>query len=137
MHGNLIWINVALLKKGAYSLCLVYSAVVTVGNRHFAECFYVCRVHSLRHSANKLFAKCCKKNTRQTRQKTLGKLEKKHSTKLGTRQINMFAECNYLALGKEICLPSVIIWHTTKNSFFSLLTLKLFLLSTYNMWYSC
>jgi len=33
------------------------------------------------------------KNTRQS--STLGKLEKKHSAKLGTRQRNMFAECNY------------------------------------------
>ena len=44
----------------------------------------------------------------------------------GTRQRSKFAECFSLALDKEIILLSL----------FSLLTLKLFLLSTYNMWYS-
>jgi len=62
------------------------------------------------HTANK------EKNTRQS--STLGKLEKKHSAKLGTRQRNMFAECNCLALGKEICLSSVIIWHSANNFIF-------------------
>ena len=38
---------------------------LTTGNRLFAECFYVCRVHCLGHSANKHFAECCEKNTRQ------------------------------------------------------------------------
>ena len=36
-----------------------------IGNVKFAECFCVCRVYSLGHSANKLFAECCHKNTRQ------------------------------------------------------------------------
>ena len=40
----------------------------------------------------------------------------------GTRQTNKFAECFF-------CTQQI-------NKFFSLLTLKLFLLSTYNMWYS-
>jgi len=55
----------------------------------------------------------------------------KHSVKKGvcrvpkknTQQRRGFAECFFLALSKEI-------------SFFSLLTFKLFLLCTYNMWYS-
>ena len=37
----------------------------TTENVKFAECFYVCRVYSLGHSANKFFAECCAKNTRQ------------------------------------------------------------------------
>ena len=43
----------------------------TTGILKFAECFYVCRVYFLRHSANKFFAEWCAKNTRQ--KKTLGK----------------------------------------------------------------
>ena len=40
--------------------------IIMVGEDELiAECFYVCRVHSLGHSANKLFAECCEKNTRQ------------------------------------------------------------------------
>ena len=36
----------------------------TTGILKFTECFYVCRVYFLGHSANKLFAECCTKNTR-------------------------------------------------------------------------
>ena len=43
--------------------CLCY----TTGNLKFVECFYVCQVYSLRHSANKFFTECYPKNTRQIR----------------------------------------------------------------------
>ena len=38
--------------------------------------------------------------------------------------------------GKETLLPSVFCGSRQNNNFFSLLTLKLFLFFTYNMWYS-
>ena len=53
----------------------------------------------------------------------------------GTRQRNKFAECFFCTRQRNkfaecfFCPPQI-------NKFFSLLTLKLFLLSTYNMWYS-
>ena len=51
--------------------CYFLASPVTTGILKFAECFYVCRVYFLGHSANKFFAECCDKNTRQ--KKTLGK----------------------------------------------------------------
>ena len=56
----------------------------TTGNIEFDECFYICRVYFLGHSANKFFDECFTKNTRQR-----GGLPsvKKHSAKRG------FAEC--------------------------------------------
>ena len=65
--------------------------VYTTGNVKFAECFYVCRVYSLGHSANKLFAECCAKNTQQKKHSVKRRFaecqKKKHSAKRG------FAEC--------------------------------------------
>ena len=55
---------------------------------------------------------------------------------LSTRQNDKFAECFSLALGKMISLPSVFPQHSAKPKlFFPLLPSKLFLPSTYNMWY--
>jgi len=62
----------------------------TTGNRLFVECFYICRVHFLVHSANKLFAKYYEKNTRQN-------------------------NCTRRALGKEVSLPSVFFLHSAKK----------------------
>ena len=70
----------------------------TTGNNIFAKCINVCQVYFIGHSANKLFAECCKKHTRQnndTRQtkllpsaekKTLGKLRKSTQQNRDTRQ---------------------------------------------------
>ena len=45
--------------------------IVTTGNPNIAECQGVCRVQFFGHSANNLFAKCHRENTRQ--KKALGK----------------------------------------------------------------
>ena len=108
--------------------------VPTTGNSQFAECKGVCRVQSFEHSTKKLFTECCSKNTRQNS---------------CTRQKRGFAECEKKTLGKERGLPSakkilgkeggltsVFLALGKEISFFSLLTLKLFLLCTYNMCYS-
>jgi len=44
---------------------------LTTGNPNIAECQGVCRVQFFGHSANNLFAKCHRENTRQ--KKALGK----------------------------------------------------------------
>ena len=123
-------------------------------------------MHSFGHSANSIFTECLQVKTRQnkyTRQKTylpsagnktLGKAQQDTRQRIdtrqktttcdghqprcwplelcrvsvsvflsGTRQIGSFAECFILTLGKL-------------KSFFPPPALKLFLLSTYNMWYS-
>ena len=51
---------------------------ITTGNNRFAEYQNICRVHSIEHSAKKLFAECCRNHTRQNN---------------GTRYIKLFAEC--------------------------------------------
>ena len=67
----------------------------TTGILKFAECFYVSRVYSLGHSANKLFAECCAKNTRQ--REGLPSVKKKN-----TRQRGCLPSIFFFALGKEI-----------------------------------
>ena len=65
-------------------------SLYTTGILKFAECFYVCRVYSLGHSANKIFAECCAKNIRQKKtpnKDVVCRVSKKHSAKMG------FAEC--------------------------------------------
>jgi len=138
----------------------MHDVMLTTGNSIYAECLVVCRVHSFGHSANSIFTECLQVKTRQnkyTRQKTylpsvgnktLGKAKQDTQQKTatcdghqpgcrplelcqvsvsvflsGTRQIGSFAECFILTLSKLKC-------------FFPPLALKLFLLSTYNMWYS-
>ena len=140
--------------------------MLTTGNSIYAEFLVVYRVHSFGHSVNSIFTECLQVKTRQnkyTRQKTylpsvgnktLGKAQRDTRQRIdtrqktttcdghqpgcrplelcrvsvsvflsGTRQIGSFAECFILTLSKLKC-------------FFPPLALKLFLLSTYNMWYS-
>ena len=140
--------------------------MLTTGNSIYAEFLVVYRVHSFGHSVNSIFTECLQVKTRQnkyTRQKTylpsagnktLGKAQQDTRQRIdtrqktttcdghqpgfrplelcrvsvsvflsGTRQIGSFAECFILTLSKL-------------KSFFPPLALKLFLLSTYNMWYS-
>ena len=80
------------------------SGKITTENVKFAECFYICRVYSLGHSANKFFAECCAKNTRQ----------KKHSAK------RRFAECQKKNTRHRGGLPSVFFFALDKEikSFF-------------------
>ena len=96
----------------------------------------------------KEFAQCHFSGTRQTTflpsvaQKTLSKKE-------NTRQLaclpsvffrhsanKALPSVIFLTLGKEASLPSVFSGTRQINKLFSLLPLKLFLLFTYNMWYS-
>ena len=106
-------------------ICTLPESVGKPSARGFAECNPSCtrQTSFLSSAAKKILNKIIalgkrgkkhseKFDTRQTR--------KKHSAKLGTWQRSMFVEYNYLALGKEICLPSVIIWHSTNNFIFFL-----------------
>ena len=113
----------------------------TIGDGFFAECPRLCRVLFIGHSAKRLFAECQRERTRQTS---------------GTRQRAYLPSATEKELGKEdICrVPeiknSANIWHSAKRLlsrvsffdtrqtliFFSLLTSKLFLQSSYNTWYS-
>ena len=54
------------------------ASTVTTGNSRIAECLMVCRVHSIGHSAKKLFVECIRNYTRQNND---------------TRHTNIFAEC--------------------------------------------
>ena len=70
----------------------------TTANVKFAKCFCVCRVYSLGHSANKFFAECCHKNTRQKKhsvKRWFAECQKKHSAKM------RFVECFFLHSVKE------------------------------------
>ena len=71
----------------------------------------------------------------RVQKKTRGKIislpsaKRKHSANKYTRQRNIFAECKYLALGKEICLPSVFVWQSAKKQVFFSSDLKTFFCS--------
>ena len=104
----------------------------TTGNLMSVVCPTVCRVQVPEHKANMSFAECAKKIHGKT--KTHGKI--------------MVCRVLFYAHGKEI-LCRVFFWHTAKHdfavcfilahgkviNFFCLLTSKLFLLFTYNMWH--
>ena len=81
----------SLVPSAKSSLDLLSSPTpLSTGILKFAECFYVCRVYSFGHSANKFFAECCAKNPRQKKhsaKRRFAECQKKHSAKRG------FAEC--------------------------------------------
>jgi hypothetical protein len=81
-HGPNVFVW-SLHKNGIFSVNTMYEFLVsnqikvstivwklkipfTIGNRLFAECLEVCRVHSIGHSTNSHFAECRKQNTRRT-----------------------------------------------------------------------
>ena len=79
----------------------------------FTECQNICRVHSIGHSAKKLFAECCRNHTRQNngtrhtklfvecwKKRPLGKLRKKHSAKQRHTAKNRHVDIRQL-----VCLP--------------------------------
>ena len=89
----------------------MYSSYLTIttGNSMFAECSTFCRVYFFVHSANKVFAECHTKNTRQNKY---------------TRQTILCRVYYILALGKDESLPSVFL-HSANSSLPSVLFLAL------------
>ena len=137
----------------------------TTGDGFFVECPRLCRVFFIGHSVKRLFAESQRESTRQTnstRQKG-GLPSAEHSTKNNTRQRPGLPSVEHSANQNTrqraavvngwqppltLCwvsssdtrqsadLPSVIFWHSANHIFFSLLTSKLFLQSSYSTWYS-
>ena len=86
----------------------------TTGNRHFAECWRLCRVYFIGHSAKTVFVECQIKYTRQ--KKTLDKdgfaeCCFRHSAKC------VFAECLFSGTRQRCILPSAIFRHSAKCVF--------------------
>ena len=78
---------------------IVVCLSTATGNVKFAECFYVCRVYSLGHSANKFFASAALKTLGKKKHsvnRRFAECKKKHSAN------SLFAECFFLTLSKEI-----------------------------------
>lgn len=76
--------------------------LLTVGNFIDGNCYRVCRVPSLRYSANNLLAECCAENVWQ---------------KKNTRLTCLFAEYFFTILGKQLFVKLFSdTWQTSKFS---------------------
>ena len=107
----------------------------------------LCRVYCFGHLANKIFAECHTKNTRQnkyTRQTVLCRVYYFwHSAKINVCRVyfftlgkDFFAECIIFGTRQRLWFVECFFTLVKELNFFPLSTSKIFLLSTYNMCYS-